>query len=239
MSKLFQISQRTVLRPLAPWALAIAALAGAPAYAVTFAEVGDAGKTLGSVQITSGAPGMLTAITGGLGSTFDADLYLINITNPAAFSASTLAAPNTTDTQLFLFTLAGAPVYANDDAPDGTSTGSFLTAGSSLGPTTAGLYILGVSMGGYSPVNVNAQFLFSQDGLSTDIKGPSSGLSPTTLGGWDGQGGDLPAAYSIQLTGAAVAAIPEPSTALMFLAAGALGLAVRRKRFAAAARTGA
>ena len=76
--------------------------------AITWTEVGDAGDLPGTAQTTVGV-GLtdLTDIFGTISSSSDQDMYLINIDNPAAFSASTNN-PQTTlsvdhDTQLFLF----------------------------------------------------------------------------------------------------------------------------------------
>jgi hypothetical protein len=222
------------IRRLAPLSLAVAALSSTPAFAVTVTEAGDAGDSLATAQVTAAGPGALTDIFGSLSGATDADLFLIQISNPAMFSATTSnAGSGTLDTQLFLFSLSGAPLFTNDDAASGLTALSTLPMGT-LSTLAAGQYYLGVSLSGYNPTNINAQALFA-DGLSTDVRGPASGLQPATLGAWsDGAFADS-GAYDIQLTGAMAAAVPEPSTALMFLMAGALGAAglARRQRQAA------
>ncbi|MDQ2778429.1 MAG: PEP-CTERM sorting domain-containing protein [Pseudomonadota bacterium] len=200
------------------------------AHAVTFTELGDAGQSVASAQNTAGSAGSLTNIFGSLASTSDADLYLINITDAAGFSANTVnAVTGDLDTMLFLFTMGGAPVYLNDDAPIGTTVGSQLQAGNAFGPLVAGTYVLGVSFSGVEPVNAVNQYLFANGTLNTDTRGPAFGLQPAVLSGFEGDGFGPPGAYDIQLTG--VGAVPEPATSLMLLA-GAFGVlgATRRAR---------
>jgi PEP-CTERM motif len=223
-------------RRLSPLAFAVCALAAAPAHAVDFTESGDAGQTVATGQTTTGAAGALVNIFGSLGATNDADLFLINITNPGSFSAMTVSlGGDDLDTQLFLFTLSGAPVFTNDDAASGTTLLSALPAGNAFGPVSAGLYYIGVALSGYNPVNIANQFLFA-DGLPTDVRGPASGLQPATLSGFDGDGFGPSGNYNIRFTGAAVAsvttipAVPEPSSVLLMLAGGALVAAQYARR---------
>ncbi len=215
------------LRALSPLAAAAALLASVPAQAVTYSEVGDAGLSPGSAQQTVAPAGPLTNIFGSLGSSIDADVFVIRISNPATFSASTVNAGSSVDTQLFLFTLAGAPLFGNDDAPGGATFQSLLPAGTaaSLAP---GLYLLGISLSGHEPVNSISQLLFDNSGLSTDVRGPAASLQPPLLSTFDGGGFGSGGSYDIQLTGA-VAAIPEPASALLFALGGAALLAARRR----------
>lgn len=224
-------------RRLTPMALAALALVGASAHAVTVSEIGDAGQTLATAQITATGAGPLTDIFGNLSGATDADLFLINITNPATFSASTdNAVTGNIDTQLFLFSATGAPLFTNDDASSGLTFLSSLPAGT-VASLPAGVYYLGISLSGYNPTNTNAQLLFA-DGLSTDVRGPAAGLQPARLGGWADGAFAASGGYDIKLTGAVAAAVPEISTSMMFLAAGALaavGAARRRQQTAQAA----
>jgi len=242
MPSLDRFFNASMLRRLAPLGMAVCALAATPAQAVDFTESGDAGQTLATAQTTTGAAGALINIFGSLSATDDADLFLINITNPGSFSAMTVSlGGDDLDTQLFLFTLSGAPVFANDDAASGTTLLSALPAGNAFGPVAAGLYYIGVSLSGYDPVNLANQLLFAT-GLTTDTRGPASGLQPATLDGFSGDGFGPSGAYHIRFTGAAVGsvttlpAVPEPSSVLMLLAGGALVAAqwARRSRRSAA-----
>jgi hypothetical protein len=199
------------------------------AHATIINEIGDAGQTQSTAQVTRDAD-TLTDIFGSLQSSLDADLYLIRITDPATFSASTVnATGGFLDTQLFLLTATGAPLFLNDDDAGGLSLLSKLPSSSGFASLASGLYLLGVAMSGYDPVNVNNQLLFAS-GLTTSVRGAASGLSPAILGGFsdDTFFADL-GPYDIQLTGAA-AAIPEPSIELMLLVGGAFCACTARRR---------
>jgi hypothetical protein len=217
---------------------AVCALSSASSHALTVTELGDAGQSLASAQVTSGV-GALSHVVGSIGATNDVDLFLITITDPHFFSATTVnPASGDRDTQIFLLTAAGAPVYANDDTPDGSSLLSTLPVGDRNGPLTPGRYLLGISLSGVDPANVNAQLLFAPLIASTDVRGPASSLQPASLGSFAGDGYAPIGAYDIQLTGAAAAAVPEPGTALMFLSAGLLcAVGAARRAHRAQART--
>jgi hypothetical protein len=214
--------------------VALGALAAGPALADAWTEVGDAGQTQATAQITAaGSMPALTSIGGSFSSQFDVDLFVVRISNPAAFSATTVGT-GLKDTQLFLFTMSGKPVYMNDDDANLSATAddflsSTLPAGSANGPMAAGLYLLGISLSGNDPVNAVNNFLFA-GGLSTDVRGPASGLSPTELADFSGATKfDEQGAYTITLTGAD-AAIPEPATgALVVLAFGLCALTSAKK----------
>lgn len=207
--------------------------------AVTYTEVGDAGQSLGTAQSTGPGNLALTQIFGSLLSATDVDIFAINITDFTAFSASTVnALTGNLDTSLFLFTSAGLPVYANDDAPGGGSVGSTLPAGNAFGPQSTGLYYLAISLSGSDAVNFANQLLFMSLS-STSVRGPNPSANGA-LSSWDsslanGSGTTFPAGYQIDLTGASTAVVPEPS-ALALLLAGSLGLLFvgckRRRRLA-------
>ncbi len=211
-------------------------LAVAPAWAVTYTETGDAGQLRATAQPTAAnqaaANQPLTAILGGLLGATDIDLFLINITSPSTFSATTVnATTGFLDTALFLFDNNGRPIYANDDDPGGLSVNSTLPAGNGLSPTVAGVYYLGISFSGAQPVNSSNITLFAS-GNSTDVRGPNaSATGPLT--NWDTSGiipsGSFPASYRIDLTGATTAAVPEPTT-FAFAVIGGIGLVGLRQR---------
>ena len=219
-------------RALSSLALAAAAFLAGPALAGTYSETGDAGQTVATAQTTAGAPS-LSNIFGTLVSGTDADLFIVNILDPAAFSATTLGSD--LDSQLFLFTIGGAPVYMNDDDAAGLAGESTLPAGSSIGPSSAGLYLLAVSFFGYDPVNDVNQFLF-ESGLTTDVLGPAA-TQPNILAGWESSvPGGRRSGYDIQLTGVG-SAVPEPASALLVAlacAAGGLVTGARARRRTAA-----
>jgi len=212
-------------------AVAVTALvATSAAKAQLYIEQGDAGSTAATASPTGATNGAaLTAVGGNLSTVGDMDLFLINISNPSTFSASTSNPFTTIDTQIYLFDLAGNPVYLNDDA-SGLSLQSTLPAGSVLGPQSAGQYILGISLSGVDPVNAANTSLFATGTFSTDLRGPApGGLGPVT-GAFNNSSSASPGFYFINLTGAStVAPIPEPAVTVA-LGAGALGLLALRRR---------
>ncbi|MBA4065922.1 MAG: hypothetical protein C0501_19830 [Isosphaera sp.] len=207
--------------------VAVAALAAfaTPASAAFHNEIGDAGEVLGGVQGTTGAA-PFQGIMGTVGNGTDADLFLIFITNPAAFSATTAGTPGTLgDTQLFLFTTTGLAIVGNDDEGSVRSTIPVGTA--QVLALTPGLYIIGISGFDRDPVNAGGMELFTDNfgGLALP-----TGVGP--LAGFNSVGGT--GTYQINITGAdfsanfAVPAVPEPAS-MALLAAGGLGLAGYRR----------
>lgn len=205
--------------------------------AQVWTEVGDAGQTLPGAQATGAVNGNpLTTIVGTLSSGTDADIYVIMITSPTTFSATTnnaVTQASGLDTALFLFNGSGVPIYTNDDV-SGVSLQSTLPAGTaftlSLSP---GVYYLAVSLSGNEPVNLTNQLLFAGYPLgdTTAVRGPASGVSPNVEANFNGgtffsqTGG-----YQINLTGAATAAaVPEAST-IALTSIGIAGLWSLRKR---------
>ena len=224
-----------LFRHCLPLAISAACLTFAGALHAQYVEVGDAGSSAATAQPTGNAVSQpLTSIAGLISTTGDADFYLITIANPALFTATTVGG-SVVDTQLYLFTANGTPVYLNDDA-NGTTLQSRLPAGSVLGPQTAGTYILGISVSGVDPVNSTNQTLFAPAIFSTDLRGPASNTFGTVAGVFNNASFADSGTYSIFLTGA-VTAVPEASTNAL-LAAGLVGVgaaAARRRRSAAAA----
>lgn len=220
------------LRRFAPVTLAVAAaFTAGQASAVTILEIDDAGQTLATAQNTTSAGPLqsITALSGSVSSSTDADLYLIHIANPAAFFATADGSTTMFDPQLFLLTVAGAPVALNDDAAGGLTTLPMLSGIASL---AAGYYILGVSQSGYDPVNSANQLLFA-NGLTTDIRYAANGLQPATFSGFsDGTFFADSGSYTVQLGGVdsfTATAVPEPASALLLAAGGLLVLSRRRR----------
>ena len=212
--------------------------------AQVFVETTDAGQTLATADSTAvGVAGLaLTEITGTFSSVTDADLFAITITTPSTFSATTNNAATNLggqDTALFLFDASGHAIATNDDAAGGLTTDSTLPAGNSLITSlAAGTYYLGISESGNEPINTASQLLFAgyPGGDTTAVRGPASGLNPTTEANFNGNtyyGGA--GAYEIDLTSAATAfnpnAVPEPSTwAALALGSIAAGFTILRRR---------
>jgi hypothetical protein len=226
--------------------LTLALLAGS-AQAASYTETIDAGDTLPIAAIASPGAGAtaLSDIFGTIDTINDADLYRIYIADPTAFSATTNTAtyglyPDA-DTALFLFDAAGHAIAANDDDPSGQTYNATLPVGNSLYVgLSAGYYYLGVSDSTNEPTNGGPanQVLFPQGDLM-QVRGPASGVTPTTLGGFDANAYDqnLPGPYRVALTGvslgpALAAAAPEPATWLLMLAGlGFVGAMLRRRAF--------
>ena len=183
-------------------------LCAGPAMGNVWAEVGDAGSLPGTAQAVGG-PSPLTAITGSLASGGE-DMFLIAITNPAAFSA--LGAPGS-DGQLFLFDTSGMGLLANDDGGPGLQPE--LPAGSFAGP--AGNYLLAITNYNNDPTSAGG-LIFPSSPFSP-VYGPTGpgGGSPVT--GWsDSTTASGP--YTINLTGAA----PVPVPGALLLGVVGLGL---------------
>lgn len=203
--------------------------------AQVWAEVTDAGQTLGGAQNTGAVNGLpLTTITGTLSSGTDVDIFRINITTPTTFSATTnnaLTQASGLDTALFLFNGSGVPIYTNDDV-SGTSLQSTLPSGSSFTLSlNPGVYYIAISLSGNEPVNLTNQLLFAgyPSGDTTAVRGAASGINPNTLGGFNGntffsQSG----AYQIDLT-STTTAVPEGSTIVLTTMGVAALLSLRRK----------
>jgi hypothetical protein len=206
-----------------------------PELNVTYAEVFDAGQSIrtGQYQLAGAGPGSsLTQITGSILNTSDADIFQINILNPAAFSATTINALTTgngIDTVLWLFNANGVGVIANDDA-NGTTLQSSLS--SFIG--SGGTFYLAISLSGNEPVNFSNQLMFAGSGGSpTAVRGPADSVAgPQSSFDSSGVGfGAFTGNYQIDLTGATV--VPEPSVAATFilgsLISGAVFFARRRR----------
>lgn len=200
------------------------------AAALTWNEI-DAGDLPVSAEITQGSLGSpLTRITGRLDVVayldnsfiYQVDLFGIRITDAAAFSATALAGEE--DTALFLFDTDGYGIYSSDDTPGGL--GAALTPYGGLGN---GLYYLGIAQGGFGARDGLGEDLFVQPASLTELAygNPASGPLDSWRHAFEANS-DSSLGYAITLTGASVAAVPEPSAALM-LALGLGGLAALRR----------
>lgn len=162
---------------------------------------GEAGSDPSSAcRVTGGGGGLVMSISGkinggggGLGPPDFEDMYVILITDPKGFSATTTGADTGFDTQLWLFrvdeldpTSDGLGLLANDDssaADDASMMGSMSDDGTGIAITMQGLYYLAVSGG-------------AGLGDPGDGRFPVAGgvpifalISPTEISGPDGPGG--------------------------------------------------
>lgn len=227
--------------------LALAAalsLALASAKAQVYTEVGDAGQSPGSAQNSgltqSTTVGSTMMILGSFSGQNDADVYMLTLTLPSQVQFSTVNALTSgggmggLDTALFLFNASGAPIYTNDDA-NGTTFQSRLPGNSTFTMSLApGTYLIAISLSGNEPINASNQLMFATNPDSTAVRGPASGLNPSTFSGFNSNASfNQSGAYQIDIT---TVAVPEPSTvALCVLGLLSLGVFVVRKHKASAA----
>lgn len=200
--------------------LAIVAVAGlaSAAQAQVWNELGDAGESLATANVTSGV-GLLTQITG----TFDVndtDMFQIYIANPATFLATTVGGTSD-DTQLFLFDINGFGVAHNDDSPSDSTLQSRLTG---LFVPAPGLYYLAVTKYNRDPSSAGG-LIWANSPFGTE-RAPDGPGAAGALASWAGATSASTASYSIFLEGVEFA-IPAPgSIALLGLG----GLLVGRRR---------
>jgi hypothetical protein len=166
-----------------------------------WAEIGDAGDLPDTAQAALGN-GPLDSISGALTGGPDlGDMYLIYISDPAAFSAAT----NLTgfDPQLFLFDQTGMGVYANDDGGPGLE--SLLPSGHAYSPSTPGLYYLAITEYNRDPYSISG-LIFPSSPFS-DTHGPTEAGGGDPITEWIGNL-DSPGSYTIVLTGAQYIQVP-------------------------------
>lgn len=225
-------------------ALAVGLALGAShaAFAGSYTEVGDAGDIVtGAAQLVSGTAGeKVTAIKGSLSSSAgitEADAFEIYINSPSTFSASTVGftpGVNSFNTQLFLFSLDGKGIVANDDDASGGEQSAIPAGNSFTSALTPGYYILLISGDGKNPANSGGLIFpnWTDGSDSTGVYGPTGSggaLAISSFGGSSNDGG----AYSITLTGVTagpVAAVPEPGTLGLGLLGGLALMVYRRRR---------
>ncbi len=213
--------------------LAATSLVGVAA-AGTWTESGDAGDGfIDAPQVVMGS-GPLTAISGSTdaGAGDHTDAYVIRITDPANFYATTEEAFDANafadfDTRLWLFDMAGNPIVGNDDWPGGSPFRSLITDAASWPgpgavndnppPITPGEYVLVISGFSNDPEDVNGNDLINLGDFSA-LNGPNP-----AAGAFDRWDNTFPSSgsYTIALGGAEF--VPEPAS-LALLALGALAL---------------
>ncbi|GIV11295.1 MAG: hypothetical protein KatS3mg020_0786 [Fimbriimonadales bacterium] len=137
----------------------------------------------------------VTRITGQRAATDDADMFVICITDPANFVAS--SAGSSFDTQLWLFRCDGTGVVHNDDysgvqSQIDNSTGC-------LNGLQAGTYLIAITGYNQDPVDANGNTLWNNTPFG-DIRCPDGPGAANPMVGWTGTGGS--GSYRITLTGA-------------------------------------
>lgn len=158
---------------------------------------GDAGELPDEAQIITRSNATpcttpITTVRGNLAG-IEADMYVICITDPGAFQASTVGTAGF-DTQLWLFNCDGTGVTFNDDAVglQSTITGQFLTAGAT--------YLLAISQYDYDPVDDSGNELWADTPFGVE-RAPDGPGAANPVAGWTGStaGGG---SYRIALQGA-------------------------------------
>jgi hypothetical protein len=182
----------------AVWALLTIGALTLSASAQIWYEQGDAGDLPETAQSTGS--GTLSQIQGSL-DVNDVDMYAIYITDPAAFSASTVGGA-TWDTQLFLFDANGVGVVAEDDTGGLQSTINN-TAGCITAP---GLYYLAITRFNKDPLGCNEGGLWSFN----DNNCPNGAEATSRVNSWTSSTGTA-GSYTIFLTGVEGATAGDPA----------------------------
>lgn len=161
---------------------------------------GDAGETPATVQTCAGS-GALNTLVGAVDVSGDADAYLINICDPAAFSASTVNPQTAGDTQLWLLNPAtNLGIVHNDDDP--SLAGGLLSVLSSAFTSSlpAGNYVLVVSRYNSDAVD-SAGGLLWNNAPFTDETAPDGPAAGNPWADFNNAASGV-GAYRVNLTGA-------------------------------------
>jgi hypothetical protein len=210
-------------------------------HAQVFNESGDAGSTVPQATgLSQPAQGGTATINGTLSSSADIDLFQISLSTPRNVLISTVnaitgssAAPHGAgglDTQLFLFDSLFRPVVMNDDAHFFNVLQSLIPQQNAFtAALAAGTYYIAIALSGVDPVNVNNQLLFAMNnGDTTSLRGPASGISPSTLNGWTGSANfNESGAYQINIS-----TVPDNGGTLLLIGIGAASLLFAGRRVA-------
>ncbi|MCS7190292.1 MAG: DVUA0089 family protein, partial [Fimbriimonadales bacterium] len=138
----------------------------------------------------------VTRITGNRASTDDADMFVICITDPANFSATTVGGAGF-DTQLWLFRCDGTGIVHNDDF--GSLQSRIDNSTGCLNGLQAGTYLLALTGYNQDPVDAQGRLLWNDSPFSA-IRCPDGPGASNPMAGWTGTGGS--GTYRITLTGA-------------------------------------
>lgn len=203
-------------------AVSLALSTAASAGVVWMEQAPGAGDRIDTAQVTldsglnslTGIQGSLRAVVPVGGSpVFEVDIYKIRVDGSVPFSARTESGNPVDDTSLFLFDSAGQGVYMNDD--NGVDLLSALTDR----PLAIGFYYIAIALGGTEAFSDGASTLASfLAGSFSDVREGDPGAGP--LQSWSSMfaaGTESAFGYSIVLTGATVADLPEPTTLALAL----------------------
>jgi hypothetical protein len=148
-------------------------------------DAGDLPATAQLVTLPDQTPcqSPVTRIRGDNGAS-DVDMYVICITDPANFVASTVDTTSW-DTQLWLFRCDGTGVVHNDDNPNATTGLQSRIDNRTNCITQGGIYLLAISRWNRDAVDSNGQLLWSTDiTLSRQVRCPDGPGAANPIAGW-------------------------------------------------------
>jgi hypothetical protein len=157
----------------------------------------DHGDSLATATVVDSGP--VTALTGVIGDNScggnDADMFKINICDPANFSATTVGGA-AFDTQLFLFDANGMGVAFNDDSAgfQSTLTSTFTTS------LPAGDFYLAISPYSKDAVDSDGDELWLDAPFGVE-RAPDGPGAANPIAGWNNDNFNTGGAYSIAVTG--------------------------------------
>jgi hypothetical protein len=229
---------------LLPAVALLVLISAAPARATTVTAL-NPGALPGSAEDLTTVVN-LSEIVGAIPDQLGVDMFAIDITDAADFSAITNPAGpfGIPDTELFLFNSGGFGVYGNDDIsgsdvlsclPSAEVTNPCVSSRpAGVGPTTDGVYYLAITRSANDPESVGGN-IFSEI-LSTDVTGPDPTMGgPDPINGWDDNVFTSPnfdlVNYDITLTGTGPVGTPEPAS-FALVGVGSLFVLLCRTRFA-------
>jgi hypothetical protein len=167
---------------------------------------GDAGDLPETAQSTIGDP--ITKIRGTIGGANDVDVYAIYISDPDAFSATTIGG-TTLDTALWLFDEDGKGVVYNDDNPDATTGTQSRIDNRTNCITQPGRYYLAVSIFTRRAAGCGEGLIWATT-PARGVRCPDGPESASRVGSWSGSSTST-GRYIIFLTGVSGASAGDPA----------------------------
>jgi hypothetical protein len=163
---------------------------------------GDAGDLPATAQLITSADAThcqtpVTRVRGDLGAN-DVDMYVICITDPANFVASTVGTV-AWDSQLWLFRCDGTGVVHNDDAVDTTVLQSRIDNSTNC-ITAGGIYLLAISRYNRDPVDASGGLIWNNMPFRS-LRCPDGPGRANPIAGWTGTT-EAAGRYIISLQGA-------------------------------------
>ena len=167
---------------------------------------GDAGDLPETAQSTGSDP--ITKIRGTIGGANDVDVYAIYISDPDAFSATTIGG-TTLDTALWLFDEDGKGVVHNDDNPDATTGLQSRIDNRTNCITQPGRYYLAVSIFTRRAAGCGDGLIWATT-PARGVRCPDGPESASRVAGWSGTSSST-GTYIIFLTGVSGATAGDPA----------------------------